>query len=70
MRRIRDVRAGHVARPGALIDTQVNSAIIPSSPFFGQSTMAGGTGTGHPVFSFRESSFWMQAINVGVEFYY
>lgn len=50
-----------VARAGEQIDRSVNSTLIPNS---------GVTPTGdlaHPQFSFQESNFWAQGVNVGVD---
>jgi hypothetical protein len=54
-----------VARPGDQIDHSVNQFLIPTHQNFGQ-----GTPDSHPAFAFRESSFWAQGINFGLEFRY
>lgn len=50
-----------VVRPGALINRQVNPALVPTSPTFGA-----GTGPAQPTFIFRRSDYWAQGINVGL----
>jgi len=55
----------NVVRPGTMIDRNVNPFTIPSSPDYGQ-----GIGPASPTFIFHEQAFWMQALNVGLQFYY
>jgi hypothetical protein len=50
-----------VVRPGAQIDTRVSPFIVPTDQNFG-----GGTPSGHPAFTFKNSDFWAQGVNFGV----
>jgi hypothetical protein len=53
-----------VARPGNQIDRTVSASQVARDPTFG-------TGEGdRPVFLFRQSAFWAQGVNFGVEFRY
>jgi hypothetical protein len=52
-----------VARPGEQINLNVNSTQIPTSLEFGPLA-----GPAQPSFSFRQSDFWAQGLNLGVEF--
>ena len=52
-----------VARPGNLIDRNVNPAYQPTNQFYG---IGGGPNT--PTFSFHETGFWAQGVNFGLEF--
>ena len=54
-----------VLRPGAQIDRNVNSSLIPTSQTFGM-----GSPTGPPFFAFHGSDFWAQGVNFGVLFNY
>ncbi len=53
-----------VARAGEQIDRNVNSSYIPGSPSTGGSTP---TGPARPQFSFQDTGFWAQGINVGLD---
>jgi hypothetical protein len=52
-----------VARPGNQIDRTVNPAQVAQDPNFGN-----GQGDLRPLFQVRDSAFWAQGINGGVEF--
>jgi hypothetical protein len=52
-----------VARPGNLIDRTVSASQVAQDPTFGN-----GQGDLRPLFQFRESDFWAQGINFGIEF--
>jgi hypothetical protein len=52
----------HVARPGDQIDPFVNGTVIPFRAFLTPS------GVPRPTFVFRESDFWAQGINFGLDF--
>lgn len=54
-----------VARPGDQIDRNVHEALIPTHQFFGQSTP-----DGRPAPTFRQTEFWAQGINFGLEYRY
>jgi hypothetical protein len=54
-----------VARPGNVIDTNVNAAQVARDPRFGN-----GLGDPVPGFGFHSSAFWAQGINWGVLFQY
>lgn len=54
-----------VARPGAQIDHGVNQTLVPTHQSFGLTAP-----DGRPAFAFRESDFWAQGINFGLEFRY
>lgn len=56
----------HVARPGEEINTVVNPTQVPR---FGGSA-ATLVGAAQPAFTFRDSSFWAQGANLGIEFRY
>jgi len=56
-----------VARAGEQIDTSVNSAIIPSSPGNVATGNVAATGPTHPQFSFQNTGFWAQGVNVGID---
>jgi hypothetical protein len=72
----------NVARPGALIDTVLNSKLIPTGALLptnvnpadatGSSIGAfqNGKEQGRPYFTFRDQPFWAQGISVGIEFRY
>ncbi len=51
-----------VARPGNQIDRNLNPALQPTNQTFGN-----GLGAAQPTFSFHESGFWAQGVNVGLE---
>jgi hypothetical protein len=55
----------NVLRPGAQIDRNVNSSLIPTSQTFGM-----GAPGGPPFFSFHSSDFWAQGVNFGVQIAY
>jgi hypothetical protein len=53
-----------VARPGSQIDPTVNPGLIPTGSVFGN-----GLGAARPAFSSaRETDFWAQGLNLGLEF--
>ena len=53
-----------VARAAPLVTGNANSALLPLSPNFGASTIA------PPVDVFKETDFWVQGINFGLNFRY
>jgi hypothetical protein len=53
----------HVARPGALIDSNINSSQVPTSQLFGTPG-----GSARPTFTFQNSDYWAQGLNFGLEF--
>src|SRR5207244_361036 len=55
----------NVVRPGDQVDLGLNPNLIPTSATF---NTAGGPA--RPAFSFRDTDFWAQGINVGMEFRY
>ena len=55
----------NVVRPGDQIDLALNENRIPSSLNFGRPG-----GSSRPAFSFKDSDFWAQGINVGLQFQY
>jgi hypothetical protein len=55
----------NVARPGAQIDRSINPLQVPTDINF-----RAGNVTPPPVFVPRDSSFWLQTVNFGVELYY
>jgi hypothetical protein len=55
----------NVVRAGDQIDRVVSSNQLPTAPGFGTTAS-----TPRPLFSFNESNFWVQYINLGVEFHY
>jgi Putative beta barrel porin-7 (BBP7) len=52
-----------VVRPGAQIDPSVNQTVIPTHQNFGLNAP-----DGRPAFNFRETDFWAQGVNFGLEF--
>jgi hypothetical protein len=72
----------NVARPGAQIDSVLNSKLIPTGGFLPfQTTPTGGLPTtpgafvpgqeqGRPYFAFHDTAFWAHGVHVGVEFRY
>lgn len=54
-----------VVRPGDAIDRGVNPAFVPTATDFG-----GVQTPARPAFNFNDSSFWVQAVNLGVELVY
>jgi len=52
-----------VVRPGEQIDVAVNSTQVPTSVLSGPLT-----GPARPAFNFRQSDFWAQGLNLGLEF--
>lgn len=54
-----------VARPGNQIDPAIHESQIPTHQFFGLTPS-----DGRPAFQFRQSDFWAQGINLGLEFVY
>jgi hypothetical protein len=52
-----------VARPGDQIDRGINTSQLP---IVGAS--AGSAGSNRPTFSFKETDFWAQGVNAGLEF--
>lgn len=52
----------NVARAGEQIDTNVDAASVPNSPVYMQPT-----GATHPQFTFVETGFWAQGLNVGLD---
>jgi hypothetical protein len=54
-----------VARPGNLIDSNVNPAQVPRDPNFGN-----GLGDARPAFQFHQSAFWAQGFRVGLRVQY
>jgi hypothetical protein len=54
-----------VARPGNQIDRAVSATQVARDPNFGT-----GTTDFRPLFQFRQSAFWAQGINLGIEFQY
>lgn len=54
-----------VARPGDHIDHSVDQTQVPTHQFFGLTPS-----DGRPGFQFRQSDFWAQGINFGLEFTY
>ena len=55
----------NVVRPGDAIDLSVNPSQIPSNRGGG-----GLTGSPQPAFKFRDSDFWAQGVNLGLELRY
>lgn len=53
------------ARPGLLVDRNVNPSLVPSSASYGVGAPGGG-----PNFVFRDSGYWAQGINFGITFRY
>jgi hypothetical protein len=53
-----------VARPGDQIDTSVNPNLVPTSPTYGTG------GPNRPAFSLRQTDFYAQGANFGLEFRY
>ena len=53
----------NVARPGNQIDPSVNQTVIPTHPSFGTTPP-----DGRPAFTSRQSDFWAQGLNFGLEF--
>ncbi len=51
-----------VARPGDQIDPVVNTNLVPTSTTFGNPG-----GPARPAFNFRETDFWAQGVNVGLQ---
>jgi hypothetical protein len=67
----------NVARPGAQIDTVLNSKLIPTGPLVNAGPPGGAVGAflpgleqGRPYFVFRETAFWAHGVNFGLEFRY
>ncbi|MBI2805696.1 MAG: BBP7 family outer membrane beta-barrel protein [Planctomycetes bacterium] len=54
-----------VARPGAQVNHTVDQTLIPTHQAFGLTPPVG-----QPTFAFRETDFWAQGINFGLEFMY
>ncbi len=54
-----------VVRPGTLIDRSVNPFQVPGDPAYGLFS-----GPARPAFTYSEQLFWMQAITLGLQFYY
>jgi hypothetical protein len=54
-----------VARPGDVVNNNINSALVPTSPNFGA-----GVGPNQPGTLFRKDDFWAQGLHFGVEFRY
>ncbi len=54
-----------VVRPGNQIDHGVNQTLVPTHQSFGTNAP-----DGRPAFAFRQSDFWAQGINFGLEFRY
>jgi hypothetical protein len=59
----------NVARPGAQIDTVLNSKLIPTGALLGTTFMPGQE-QGRPFFAFRDTAFWAYGVNFGMEFRY
>jgi hypothetical protein len=65
--------ASSVVRPGAHIDTTVNSGQLPSFMFTNPPTALPPSlngGPARPSFAFHDSDFWAQGITLGIEFTY
>jgi hypothetical protein len=60
----------NVARPGAQIDSVLNSKLIPTGASLTGVQFNTSTEQGRPIFSFQDTSFWAQGITVGLEFRY
>lgn len=65
----------NVARPGAHIDTVLNSKLVPTGALLPTNTtpigaFVPGSEQGRPYFAFRDSGFWAHGINFGVEIRY
>ncbi len=54
-----------VVRPGDGIDRSVNPAFVPTANSFGVTNTPN-----RPTFSWNDSSFWVQAVQAGIEFIY
>jgi hypothetical protein len=54
---------GSVARPGSQVNSTVNPALVPSSPFFGSPS-----GPGQPVPLTKQDEFWAHGLRFTVEF--
>ena len=52
----------NVARAGEQIDTNIDAQSVPNSPVYTQPT-----GATHPQYTFVETGFWAQGLNVGVD---
>jgi hypothetical protein len=59
----------NVARPGDQVDTNVDLNLLPTQPASG-GTVPNLTGRTGPLFPFRDTTYWAQGINVGVEVRY
>jgi hypothetical protein len=53
----------NVARPGDQIDRSINPTLLPTTPNLGPAV-----GPARPVFPFRDTDFWAQGVNFGLEF--
>jgi hypothetical protein len=66
----------NVARPGDQIDPVLNSKLIPTGGLIATNTTGvpgafiPGQEQGRPYFAFRDSAFWAQGLNFGMEFRY
>jgi hypothetical protein len=56
-----------VARPGNQIDPGVNGTQVPSSQFFGSTSLPGPI---RPIFTFRDETLWVQSLTFGMQFQY
>src|SRR5262249_54984375 len=54
-----------IARPGDVINNNINSALVPTSPNFGT-----GIGPNQPGTLFRKDDFWAQGLSFGFELRY
>ena len=52
-----------VARPGDLVDRSINPNLVPSDP----NSFGTPGGRARPAFSFRQTDFWAQGVNFGLE---
>lgn len=65
----------NVVRPGAQIDSTINTKLVPTGAFLPTLQVPDGSfrsdrEQARPVFNFRDTAFWAHGINIGVEFRY
>lgn len=65
----------NVARPGAQIDTTLNSKLIPTGALLPTNTLpvgafVPGAEQGRPYFEFHDTAFWAQGVSFGIELRY
>jgi hypothetical protein len=65
----------NVARPGAQIDSVLNSKLVPTGALLPTNTVpvgafVPGAEQGRPYFTFNDSAFWAQGIQLGIEIRY